>query len=188
VTIMADFIANAVTLFPNLKRLTLLHSAQYLETIQEESVRDFWESFLERGLVSVTENVLSGHVMAWPKSTPWEIVWPEDEDEGKQYQCCTMKRDPGQYSGPHEVRINWEAIQAPKQPAKWLQMYTLSSLRHPTSHNLPDRPGKLSRGRKLLVHTLLSPIIVPIWVGSQAKKIWVGEAGPSVWRKSRQKL
>ncbi|KAF2802438.1 uncharacterized protein BDZ99DRAFT_482863 [Mytilinidion resinicola] len=162
-TIMAGFIANAVTLFPNIRRVTLILPNSYAKTgWQEEPAYGLWDSFCQTGIASVAQTVLSGHVMAWPKSAPWKLVWPEDDEE--RYEYCVMKRDPGQYFGSHEVRINWQSGRAPGQESTWSQ---ICSPRRPSA-----RRGLVpSMGKSLLYNTLLSPVLAPIWISRKVKTI-----------------
>jgi hypothetical protein len=77
-----------------------------------------------RGLAFVIGYVLSGNVMAWPKSTPWEIIWPDDEQDGRRYHFCIKKRSLGKYSEPYELRIDRQPVPKDTNRGTWLNMYT----------------------------------------------------------------
>ncbi|KAF2494660.1 hypothetical protein BU16DRAFT_44785 [Lophium mytilinum] len=153
---MSTFIANAATVFPNIRRLTLILPKSYSETDQEEPDQDSWDYFCEKGLVTAAGPTY----LRWSFGYYCKTVWPEDEEEPFEY-CILLYRPlflSDLFPRPREVRISWLSDRMPGQEPTWLRMCT------------PRRP--LVRRDLVLYNAMLSPAIALTWMGRRMKTIW----------------
>lgn len=171
----ADFLANVVTLFPGLKRVVLF------DTDSDETPPFWWPNGNATKIESVVRTFASGQVMAWTKNEPWEMVWPEDE-ESESYTRCVVKRKEGEYFGASEVEVSFEDGKYMDEevaetwwqiPAREMGLGFLVDKDATLSQKVIRSRRKWERQRIVAV-VLLSPLVLPVWMGKKARQAWGG--------------
>ena len=188
--LLANFMANSITLFPALKRVTLFYSDQ------TRPGPEWYAEASRTNLSAVIWAFVSGQVMAWTKAEPWTVIWPEDEDG--PHTRCALKRARGQSPGACDVKVLYkdgEKMDEGVVEAWW--RLPVREIRAGLGFQVDDdatlaqkvkRSRRRWEGNRIGDLILFSPVVVPMWMGKKVKQVWTrdfsGES-PTVraWRR-----